>query len=106
MKLRIISAALPLMLGGVLHAAPLFEGGPIGNITTNLGHTYQDCRVRQVDPDGVIFVHRMGIAKILFDEIPEPMRGKLGYDAQKAADYAKDQAEKRRRAMELRAELQ
>ncbi len=84
---------------------PSSEQG-IGTITTSFGRSYQECRVCQIDPDGVIFAHKKGIAKILFGEIPESLRAKLGYDAQKSADYAKEQAEKKRRAEELRAELQ
>jgi len=105
MKLRIIPAALSLLVAGVLAAAPK-SSDSLGTITTSLGRSYQDCRVCQVDPDGVIFSHEKGIAKVLFGELPESLRKKLGYDEQKAADYAKEQAEKKRRALELQAELQ
>ncbi len=105
MKLRIISATLPLLVAGLLVATPA-PSDPLRTITTSFGRSYQNCRVCQVDPDGVIIAHQKGIVKVLFGELPEPLRGKLGYDAQKATDYAKDQAEKKRRAQELRAELQ
>ena len=105
MKLRIIPATLSFLATGLLIAAP-GSSDSIGTITTSLGRSYQECRVCQVDPDGVIFAHQKGIAKVLFGELPEALRAKLGYDAQKAADYAKEQAEKKRRAQELQAELQ
>lgn len=105
MKLRIISAALPIFITGLLGATSASIDS-LGTITTGFGRSYLNCRVCQVDPDGVIVAHQNGIAKIPFGEIPEPMRGKLGYDAQKATDYAKEIAEKKRRVQELRAELQ
>lgn len=105
MKLRIIPATLSLLLTGFLSAAP-GSSDSLGTITTSLGRSYNDCRVCQIDPDGVIFAHQKGIAKVLFGELPETLRTKLGYDAQKASEYAKEQAEKKRRALELQAELQ
>ncbi|MCE9520191.1 MAG: hypothetical protein K8R87_11655 [Verrucomicrobia bacterium] len=105
MKLRIISTSLCFLITGLISASPV-SNEPLGTITTSLGRSYQNCRVCQVDPDGVIFAHQRGIAKVLFGEIPEQLRSKLGFDEQKATDYAKDQSEKKRRALELKAEMQ
>jgi hypothetical protein len=105
MKPRIISAALSCLATGLLVAAPA-PSDSVGTITTSFGRSYENCRVCQVDPDGVVFVHQKGVAKILFAELAEPLRTKLGYDAQKASDYVKEKAEKKQRAQELRAELQ
>lgn len=105
MKLRFISATLCSLVAGLLVAAPA-SSDSITSITTNLGRSYQNCRVCQVDPDGVIIAHQKGMAKLLFSELPDSLRSKLGYDAQKAADHVKEVAESKRRAQELRVELQ
>lgn len=50
------------------------------------------------DPDGVLFSHSKGVAKVLFSDLSEPMRNALGYDAFKADAYEKGQAEARKAA--------
>lgn len=102
MKLGTLTAAFSVLLAATVQGS----GDSVINISTSLGRVYQNCRVCQVDPDGVIFAHQSGIAKVLYGELPESIRGKLGYDAQKSAEYVKEQSEKKRRAQELAAELQ
>jgi len=81
---------------------------PVTTITTNAGKTYKNVRVFQVDPDGVMFSHQNGGAKVLFGELPDEVRTKLGYSADKEATYKKEHAEKlreeRKQALEYQKE--
>lgn len=65
-------------------------------ITTLRGRTFVDCKIAQVHPDGISFTHRVGAAKILFTDLPAPLREKYGYDPQKAAAYSKKITEQRK----------
>jgi hypothetical protein len=66
----------------------------ISTITTNAGKTYQNCRIFKVDPDGVMFSHSRGGAKVLFGELSAEVQSKLGYDRDKEAAYNQAHAEK------------
>jgi hypothetical protein len=63
-------------------------------ITTLNGRTYTNCILRRVDPDGITVRHSKGLAKLLFTELPEEMRGKYGYDPEKAQAYSRHVSEK------------
>ena len=82
------------------------RGEAIGTITTNSGKTYHNCRVFKIDPDGVMFAHEKGGAKILFTDMPQTTRDRLGYDPQKEAAYANDLTEKRKQDREHERQLQ
>jgi len=98
------SAAFLLLATGIAAA----NESPVTSITTNAGKTYKNVRVFQVDPDGVMFSHQNGGAKVLFGELPIDIQTKLGYSADKEAAYKKEHAEKireeRRQAVELQKE--
>jgi hypothetical protein len=86
-----------LIAGSILGTSALLkadEGRSISMIVTKSGKTYQNCRIFKQDPDGVMFSHQVGAAKVLFADMTETMRNALGYDAAKAEAYAKSVAEK------------
>ncbi len=91
---------LHLILAGLLTAAPLAiqarDSDTVDMIVTNRGKVYERCRILQVDPDGVMFRHKHGAAKILFSEMPPEMQIKLGYDRAKEDAYVKAQTEAKR----------
>lgn len=73
----------------------------VEKITTLLGRTYRGCNIVNVHPDGISFTHSNGAAKILFTDLPQPLRDKFGYDPAKAAAHEKKLAD--RRAAETKA---
>ena len=81
---------LALLASASLHAAPIKE------ITSLKGKTYYQCEIVQVHPDGVAFTHANGAAKVLFTDLPQTWRDRLGYDPQKAKAYEREQAEMQR----------
>ncbi len=58
-------------------------------IKTTDGKVYEKCKVKRVEPDGIVVFHTGGIGKILFTEMPEDIQKKYGYDPEKAANYQK-----------------
>ncbi len=101
---KLLAMALLIGIGGELHAAEDTNAPPASaaddrpTITTRSGVTYERCKVRRVEPDGLNVFHSKGIAKIPFSELPEEYQKKYGYDAEQAATYSKQKAEARRRA--------
>lgn len=89
---RLVCLALLVSSLMPLRAAPV-ESVP--EITTLRGRTYRDCRIRQVHPDGVSFIHANGAAKILFTDLPDSWKKKLGYNKQRAEEYEKELAARR-----------
>ena len=56
-------------------------------LKTLSGSTYKDVTVTRIEPNGISIAHADGLAKILFDDLPEEMRTKYGYDPVKAAAF-------------------
>jgi hypothetical protein len=83
-----------------------FSAQPVKMISTTKGKTYEDCRIFKVDPDGVMFSHRHGGAKILYSEMTSDSRNQFGYDPEKVAEYNKSIAAKNQKERELVAEYQ
>lgn len=79
---------------GVTTSLRADDGRSVSMIVTKSGKTYQNCRIYKQDPDGVMFSHQNGAAKVLFADMTETMRNTLGYDAAKAEAYAKSVAER------------
>lgn len=73
-------------------------------ITTLFGRTYHECQIIRVHPDGVSFTHSRGAAKVLFDDLPQGLRTRFGYDARKADAFEREIAERRRAETQARAE--
>jgi len=61
-------------------------------IQTLQGRTYRDCSIKQVQPDGVSFIHSNGAAKILFSDLSEPLKQKLGYSEERLIQYENERA--------------
>lgn len=81
------------------------DGQSIPMIVTKSGKTYQNCRIFKQYPDGVMFSHQNGAAKILYADMTDTMRNALGYDAGKEEAYQKALVEKRQKEREREFEL-
>ena len=58
-------------------------------LETLSGRTYYGVKVVKIDPNGVLFRHRDGAAKVTFDDMNPEIREYLGLDARKAAAFEK-----------------
>jgi hypothetical protein len=96
--------ALTLLLWIVL--ITFAEAAPIAKINTLTGKTYRQCQIVRVHPDGVSFRHADGAAKVLFTDLSKEWRAKLGYDADKAAAYQQELADKREADKAARAKVE
>ena len=54
------------------------------DLTTLKGVEYKQCEIIRVEPNGIIFMHSKGIAKISFENLPKEYQLKYGYDEVKA----------------------
>lgn len=77
-----------------------------GNLTTTSGKTFEAVTVKRVDPDGLLILHKDGAAKVLFTDLPDEIRAKFGYDAQKAQAFQTAQAAAQKVAQENAAKQQ
>jgi len=59
------------------------------DITTRDGTTYHNVEVTGVDADGICVMHSNGVAKLRFEELPEPLQKQYHYDAAKVRAYRK-----------------
>jgi tetrahydromethanopterin S-methyltransferase subunit G len=59
------------------------------DITTRDGTTYHNVEVTGVDADGIRVMHSKGVAKLRFEELPEPLQKQYHYDAAKVGAYRK-----------------
>lgn len=99
-----------LPIAGLMALAPIIsmaatEGAMIDLVSTNSGKVYQNCRIFKIDPDGVLFAHSLGSAKVLYRDLSDNVRRQLGYDQTKAADYAADLLAKQKKQREQQFEL-
>jgi hypothetical protein len=60
------------------------DSSELGNITTLLGKTFQNCQLLKVESDGITVSYAQGITKILYAYLPPDWQKKFGYDPQKA----------------------
>lgn len=74
-------------------------------LATTSGKVYQNCRIFKIDPDGVLFAHSLGSAKVLYRDMSDTVRQQLGYDQTKAAEYAADLLTKQKKLKEQQFEL-
>ena len=59
------------------------------DITTRDGTTYHNVEVTGVDADGIRVMHSNGVAKLRFEELPEPLQKQYHYDAAKVEEAQK-----------------
>lgn len=91
------------LLGGAFTTAARAE---VLDLTTVTGKTYKQCRVIQMDPDGVMFRHAAGAGKVLFKDLIKPLRDHFGFDPatlQAHEDKIKEEKAKARKLAEERA---
>lgn len=71
------------------HAQETFETLTIGT------NTFKNARIIQASPVDLLIGHEDGYKRIKLQDLPESLKAKYPYDAQKAADYQKVEAQKR-----------
>lgn len=59
-------------------------------------NTFTNVRIIQESPVDILIGHDAGYVRIPLQKLPEPLKAKYPYDAQKADDYKKQEAEKKR----------
>ncbi|MDF1751336.1 MAG: hypothetical protein P1U89_01035 [Verrucomicrobiales bacterium] len=60
--------------------------------TTKTGEVYLDCKVKRIESDSLIIVHRGGIAKVSFFDVSEALQKKHNFDPVAAMEkYHRDQ---------------
>jgi hypothetical protein len=57
-------------------------------------HDYKNCKMLKVEADGITISHSLGVAKILFTDLPPDMRKTYGYDPEAAKKALADEAAK------------
>ena len=91
------------LLGGAMCSEVRAE---IIDLTTVSGKTYRQCRVVQMDPDGVLFRSANGAGKVLFKDLIKPLRDHFGFDPAKLKaheEQVKEEKIKERKIVEERA---
>lgn len=87
MKNALLALSMLLALGSFTQAA---LPNQIDEFTTLTGRTYRKCRISQIHPDGVSFFHSKGAAKVLFADVSDTWKQKLGYNAKRAEEFQKE----------------
>ncbi|HWB59531.1 MAG TPA: hypothetical protein VG733_08565, partial [Chthoniobacteraceae bacterium] len=62
------------------------------DITTTDGKTYKGVEITKTEPDGITIMSDSGVEKIPFTSLPKDLQAKYGYDPDKAAAYAAQDA--------------
>lgn len=75
------------------------------DITTTNGETYRHCEITRVEPDALNVRHAIGIARIPYEELPEPLQDQY-FKAENVATYRRQAEEARRAAAAKVAEEQ
>ncbi len=81
------------LCAGLLVAA-LPNLGRAEDLTTVSGVTYANVRLTRVEPDGLTYMHALGVCKLAFTDLPEPLRRAYNFDPQRATAYTKESAER------------
>jgi hypothetical protein len=90
---------LAVLIG--FHASGAEEtGSPLTTLTTLGGRTFDGVKVLKHDPDGLVFRHSLGLAKISFSDLPTSVHERFGYRAEAAAAFVKEHVEAGRVARE------
>lgn len=64
---------------------------PIQSSPLPTGKVFANVSIEKVEPDGITIMTDAGIEKLKFSELTPELQQRLGYDAAKAADFAKEQ---------------
>ncbi len=75
-------------------ASPTVSGS--GEIVTRAGETYKNVRIQRVAPDGLVIAYTpatggIGISKIKFEDLPDDLQERYGYNPTNAAAFEKVQ---------------
>lgn len=87
--LRITAFLIVLPLHWLWADDPGEDFGQIGQLTTANGDRFTKVEIIQVDPNGLIFRHSRGMAKIVFEDLSPALRERFGYNPESAAEFTK-----------------
>ncbi len=125
MKTVVFSILLSTATGSVLHAqapakpllaaktvvaaAPAPPAKPTAPVPPDLvtvtGKTYKQARVFRVEPDGITYMYVGGMSKFPFTDLPTAVQQQYGYDAAKAAKFARADDEYQQQALQENSRL-
>jgi hypothetical protein len=92
MKNSLLFLALLVSAGAVANAA---TPSRVPEFTTLTGRTYRQCKISQVHPDGVSFFHSKGAAKVLYADMSDEWKKKLGYSVEREQEHQKQASMKK-----------
>lgn len=90
-----------LILSAILTINPVHAEGDekaLTTITTVNGRTFRNVEVLKQDPDGLMFRHAQGIAKISFSDLPAEIQERFSYKPEAAAAFVKEHVDAEREA--------
>jgi hypothetical protein len=86
------------MLGSVAAQGQSEADSAPAQITINDGRTYSHVTVLHADPDGLVVSYQpatpgIGLAKLKFQNLPDSLRSRYGYNERAASQYKAQQAQ-------------
>ena len=82
-----------LILSVALTISPVWADGddaPLTTLTTVNGQRFEGVEVLKHDPDGLMFRHSRGMAKVPFADLPEAVQKRFNYKPEAAAAFVKE----------------
>lgn len=95
MNAKFLKIVLILVVTGGLNLVAADRSGGSSVLRTTDGRVFYVTELVKVDPNGLLFRHRNGIAKVTFDRLDAAMRKEFGYNAAEAQKF--EQAHKKAR---------
>jgi hypothetical protein len=97
MKTRNRITATTLLLVALIAKAHATDA-PLTQITTTDGKTYNNVSVLRSEPDGIIISYQpetpgIGMAKLRFQNLPEAVRSRYSYDADRSSAFEKERSQ-------------
>ena len=90
MKRSILSALLLIACAPILPAA---DPESLGDLTLKDGRTLRKASVLRAEPDALRLEHATGVSRIPFEDLPDSIQRKFGFDPAKAAAHRKAAAD-------------
>lgn len=87
MNAKILKIVSILIITGAVNLVAAGSGGGSQVLRTLDGREFQVTEVVKVDPNGLLFRHRRGIAKVTFKQLDEDTRKEFGYDPAKSEKF-------------------
>lgn len=96
--MKVVFLRCCLALGSI--ALGCAEGPKTFDELTTAKRVYRKVTVQEVEPDGIKILHESGLAKVRFEDLPEPLQREFGFDLEAAEEFRKELQLKEREAEE------